>query len=223
MNWLSRLLKLPSPVDLGWSNALGSRHFHVAPGQKTWEDYIEHLKATFPIRAFIAITLYEFLYYTVWCNIKHPFIEVHYWLVSHIIPSRRYHMLDLRQPNGYRYGWQDIDHRLVYAMFNLLNLFVEKEDRYCPTEEDVAAEPHLKAQRDACHEIQAIYTWWNVDRIAAEKAIENEQNRLYGDWALRSLPTSDERAALYKMETDLDAKTEEMMIRLVKVRGWLWT
>jgi hypothetical protein len=224
MNWLHRIFNLPSPVDLGWSktNALGARDF-PSPGQKTWEDYYDYLKTTFPIRAFIAITVADWLYYTVWMTIKRPVANAYYWLVSHLIPSRRYHMLDLRQPGGYRYGWADIDSRLVYAMFNLLDLFVKHEmpNFYCPTEEEVAKEPAYKTQRDAYIEIEAIHRWWNVDRVAAKKAISDELNRLYGTRGTR--PTADEREALHKMEADLEAKMEEMMVRLVKVRGSLWT
>jgi hypothetical protein len=132
-------------------------------------------------------------------------------------------MLDLRQPDGYRYGWADIDSRLMYAMFNLLDLFVKHEmpNFYCPTEEEVAKEPAYKTQRDAYIEIEAIHRWWNVDRVAAKKAISDELNRLYGTRGTR--PTADEREALHKMEADLEAKMEEMMVRLVKVRGSLWT
>ena len=231
MRSLKSLLRLPNPVEEGWSeyNSLGSEMFGLQPGQKSWEDFDRHLKVKYPVRAFIGITCRDWVLYKVWYPCTRPFKDAHYWLVSHIIPSRRYHMLDLRKARtGYSHGWTDADNQLECAMFAILNNFVEGEKPWMPTEEDVANEPAewggrdcLQRQRDNGLEAQAIYTWWNIDRIAAEKAIDNETSRLFGRRVAN--PSEAEMKALDKMEAEFEATKEEMMVRLVKVRHSLWT
>jgi hypothetical protein len=226
MNDLIKLLKLPSPVDLGWSthNTLGFRNHGAQPGQKTWQDYYEYLRATYPVRGLIATTLNDALH-NAWWSITRPIRDVRYYLVSHLIPSRRYHMLDLRQPNGYRYGWNDFDNRLKYAMFNLLNQFVERElpNICCPTEEEAITETYLATQRNAYLEAVAIHNWWSVERPAAYKSINDLLVKTYGNGVPKLNDCRDDVDALQKMEDDLDAKETEMMMRLIKVRKSLWT
>lgn len=234
MLFLRRLLKLLSPVDLGWSeyDALESKLFSGTTQGKTWEDWHETVKQMHPVKYFIVETAADYLRRKC-LRLLHPFKEFHYWLVSHLIPSRRYHMLDLRQPGDqdtpdyYRYGWRDTDSRMLFALFNLLNEFVEGEmpDYYCPTEEEVEKDPSLIHQRNFVFEVKAIHHWWNVTRKQDLKAHDN----LVSQWsqARKEDGRSEKAAKLFRIigavEKDNEDKVDEMIARLMKIRRSLWT
>ena len=215
---------LPSPIKLGMSdsNALGSRHFGNQPGQPTWEDWEEKVKEMYPVRFFLVEELWP------WFRVKW---KIHvsdrwYWFVSHVVPRRRYHMLDLRQPKpGYRYGWLDSDSQILYALFNILNNYVKNEmpDAYCPSEEEVEENPGLLYQRNHWLETRAIHHWWNVERLRQQKAHDEVLNA----WSEARKTNAPEVQKLWdelkKTEKDLAEKEEEMLIRLIKIRGSLWT
>lgn len=233
MLFLRKLLKLPSPIELGWSdhNSLEDEQWSENPQGKTWQDWDRTVKAMHPVKYWIAETCGDFLLYNIWHPVTRPLKDAKYYLISHLVPKRRYHMLDLRQPktnkdiDQYRYGWADADSRLLYAIFNLLNLFVEQElpHYYCPSEEAVAKEPYLQSQRDLVLEVKAIHHWWNIDR----KNDHRVYNQLLTDWsdARRSKDANKSQLwnQLQEMETQLEEKTDEMITRLLKIRRSLWT
>lgn len=215
---------LPSPIKLGMSdsNALGSKHFGNQPGQVTWEDWEEKVKGMMPVRFFLVEELWPWIRQQWRKYVTDPW----YWFASHVIPSRRYHMLDLRQPKpGYRYGWCDSDSQITYALFNILNNFVKNEmsDNYCPSEEEVEANPGLLLQRNQWLEVKAIHYWWNVDRLRQQKA----HDELLHAWSEERKADGPNLQQLWddmkKAEKALDEKEEEMIIRLIKIRRSLWT
>lgn len=236
MIYFNNFFKIPGPKDLGMSAsnyAMPARGFERV-GEYTWEDYYHTVKSVYPIKFFLASTLPLF-FLRLWWSISRPFSTFHYWLVSHTI--RRYHILDLRQPSSdisdadyYRYGWIDTDRRMEFALFNLLTQFMEVEwdNKYFPTEEVIQSTPEdqrevLRQQRDDMVEIKAIYDWWIKDR-KLEKAREAQLLNEWHDAHINRLPQATQ---LHKELDALEAfnyhKLEEMMIRLIKVRGRLWT
>lgn len=232
------LFKLPTPVELGMSkyNSLASRNWNPDCEGPTWEDYDLKVKQLYPIKYFIIKTLGDFLSYKIWLPIKNPISETYYWFVSHVIPSKRYHMLDLRQPcikgdeknfHCYRYGWADVSSKMLYAMFNLLGEFLNKEKPHDLTQfysrEEINADVGMKMQQDAIDEARDIYHWWMVSRRESEKIY----SQLLTDWSNARTNKSVNSDRLWKLlqfhETEMDNKTEEMILRLVKIRQSLWT
>ena len=144
--------------------------------------------------------------------------------------KHRYHLLDLRQPKvkgepGYRYGWLDSDTKMVYALFNILNQYVENEmpHHYCPSEEDVQAEPFLLTQRSNYLEVKNLHYWWNVGRKREEK----KYLELLHVWSQAKLDQNPSEHQLWlelkKIEQANDDKLDEMITRLIKIRRSLWT
>lgn len=233
--WLS----LPSPVDLGWSdhNALEDADWSDEPKGKTWQDWHAHVKALHPVKYFLIETLTDFVKFKIWFPIKRPISDAHYWLVSHIVPSRRYHMLDLRQPIGkgelanidsYRYGWRDVPEKMLYAMFNLLGEYLNEEKPHDLTQwytrEQIEADEGFKSQQDAIDEARAIYHWWTVGKKEEEKAQSDEQHLW---WMAKKAKKLDEAKVhwdkMREMEEANEAKVDEMIARLMKIRRTLWT
>ena len=130
--------------------------------------------------------------------------NAYYWLRCHL--WTRYHIINISGICDYKWGWLDRDNVLLYASFKILQDFVEKEDPKIGlrTLEDFGApckglEAHLEIER----EVRAIYDWWVKERPT-----------MYRAWA---------ESYSWKVEEELDKTDEEMLIRLVKIRRYLWT
>jgi hypothetical protein len=227
--FLSKIFKLPSPIDLGHSknDSLPMRMFTDDVNVYTWEDWREEVKKLHPIKYFFAETLES------WISRKiiRPFKDKYYWLVSHLIPSRRYHILDLRQsasnlePDYYRYGWTDVDQRMLYAMFNLLNDYVDNELSFLhfPSKQEVEENESLKYQREVILEIKTIYSWWNIERKIKARELAAKLDAWYIAKQNRK-PNANQLHELHrKLEVEFDQKEEEMTIRLMKIRKNLWS
>lgn len=233
MQFFRNFFKLPGPKDLGKSisnYALPSRMFTPENKNYSWEDWHDEVKKLHPIKYFFVETLFKFIRNNIWYTVKSPFENAYYWTVSHLIPSKRYHMLDLRQPaddecDSYRYGWIDIDNRMLYAIFNLLNQFVEHEisNTYFPTWEDIKKDPGLQSQRDFVLEVRAIHEWWNVDR-KMESKVKRDLLSAWSQARQNGLPNTNKLwTELQQSEIDFESKTDEMIARLMKIRRKLWT
>lgn len=224
-----KFFKVPTPSELGMTTdtqheSLGMRIFQK-PGDTTptWEDWEERVQKDYPIRYYFA----EQLLPTIKCLYQRYVKDAWYWIRCHTY--NKYHMLDLRQPKknplSYRFGRIDSDTKMVYAVFNIINIFVADElpHAYIPSEEDVARDPHLIIQRNNYLEVKAIHYWWNVQRIREEEA---EQKLLYA-WSLSRKVDAPETKQLWdelgKMEAANKEKLDEMLLKAVKVRGCLWT
>jgi hypothetical protein len=227
MNW-KKLFKLPSPKELGWAkeNALPSRSFTPNCIGFTWEDWEEKMKSDYPIKYFIVKSLPNFIKYNIWFPVYRPINNSWYYLKCHVLTKHKYHLVDIRQRKSeidsvddYRYGWIDIDHRILLALFSLLDKFVEDEliNYYCPTEEDIKENPSYAQQRDTYNEILALYRWWTVTRKWDSKNISD----LGSKWVKSKSEDDYEKYSNAKKE--FDEKEDEMIGRLLKIRRSLWT
>ena len=235
MLFFRKLLKLPGPKDIGKSDHnhfLPSRDFSPDCTDYCWEDWHVDVKKLHPIKYFLAETTTDFIRHKIWYPIIRPIEDARYFIVSHIIPSRRYHMLDLRQPNNkkydvdqYRYGWRDTPELMLFAIFNLLDNFVKNELPHCytPSEEDVLKEPGLKSQRDMHLEILAIHKWWIEDRKEEYKRFSDLRTTWYKKRKARDPGAERYYKRMRKKEDAFEEKTDEMLNRLMKVRRALWS
>jgi hypothetical protein len=236
MIYFKKLFKFPGPKELGMSdsnNAMPSRFFPNNKTEITWEDYYEYLAKTYPVKYFLAAVFPQF-FRDCWRKLSRPFRDAHYWLACHLLPSKRYHWLDLRQPKGYRYGWCDTDRRMVYAMMNLLVEYVEKEmphGYFVPSEEEAALDDGVtcgnysgfKRQLENHKEYMTIYNWWTKER-AVELEEEGDKCTAWSDARHVWADNTELLWAELKVLTERnEAKLEEMLHRLLKIRHCLWT
>lgn len=161
-----------------------------------------------------------------------------YWLRSHTFT--RYHVVDGRTPE-YRWGWIDRDNLMFNACFNILVDFVENEDpavgfrglgdyAYEGMGEDARESIMVQVRRE--REVREIYQWWKVDRWEERRACSRMMQDLpeenfdvdeSGAWVTGARYRSPEFKAWCDEANRLDAKDEEMLDRLMKVRQALWT
>ena len=221
---------LPSPSELGMTGdstyeALSMRGF-ANPGEPTWEDWEEIVQKKYPIRFFLTEEVVPWFRRKFRRIVKDPI----YWFKCHFIPKHKYHLLDLRQPKikgeyNYRYGWIDSDTQMVFALFGILNKFVECEMKhwFCPSEEDVQADPSLLNQRNNYLEAKNIHYWWNIERKRQEKA-HTDMLTAWSDAKHGGDPSEHQLwLDLHKLDQANQDKEDEIIARLLKIRRSLWT
>jgi hypothetical protein len=219
-------LKLPSPKDLGHPSALPMRNGPGNPNNEySWEDYHEYIEKNYPIRNFIFNEIP--MWFTV--KISMPIKESIYWLKCQTY--KKYHLLDLRQPGkeGYKYGWVDSDSQMLYALFNILVNFVEKEidgtldENIKFHKEMVDTEQESDTWHAAYLEIKELYNYWKFDRPYQQKQMDDNLS----EWDDNRIGNKPKAEILFKeyhdLESEFEEKETEMLIRLIKVRKWMWT
>lgn len=138
--------------------------------------------------------------------------------------------------------WYDADTIMLHAMMKCLELYiyesggVEKLAAFTNELglEDPADDPSggvIAKQTNSQSEALAIWHWWSVDRVADEAKYEAALERFYG-WCRKdyqTLPEEDKAAyradyeAWRALEASKDAREPEMLERLLRIRGSLWT
>jgi hypothetical protein len=234
MMYFKKLFKFPGPKDLGMSDnnyAMPSRLFPNNQTEVSWEDYYEHLAQAYPVKFFLASTVPDF-FVRVWWKVSRPFKDFHYWIVSHLVPSRRYHFLDLRQ-SDYRYGWLEADMQMEHALFNIFKNYVELQhvhSSWVPSEEEAAKDDGVdynyagfKRQLADHKEIMAIYHW-----ITQERQIEiKEHDDKLTEWSDARHAWADNAEQLFQELRALDdrnqQKLNDMLQRILRIRRSLWT
>lgn len=145
-----------------------------------------------------------------------------YWLRTHTVD--RYHMVDCGRQHkltGYRWGWQDVDHLMLLALFELLCRFIENEDGLANLQFQVEAirQEALKAADEPETFKALVANAKEADRVYKEVAL------LHAWWTvLRPLQHKLARQSRdYNIDRELDETDTKMMTRLIQIRQSLWT
>jgi hypothetical protein len=137
-----------------------------------------------------------------WLRRWQPF----YWLRCHTY--NRYHMVDCRN-RFYNWGWSDVDHLMLYANFELLRRFVEDEEGL----ESLAYQgPSFREEAEKWRGEKAAL----LESAAERDHIYDEVRYLWHWW-------TEERPHDVGPGDEEYEKDTEMLVRLMKVRGSLWT
>ena len=182
----------------------------------TWEDWERDTRRDYPFRYWLTHTFPSYFW-----RPKHIVSDAWYWLKCHTLPSYRFHMLDMRNPGpgiDYTHGWIDRDTAILYAAFTCLRQFVELEKPADPatwgTDDGCDWSEHKKRH----DEVMALYDWWMRGRL---EDVEAEQRAL--DAYMENMKDEGARNALNAATQHMEDREQEMLVRLVKVRRYLWT
>ncbi len=222
---LKKTFGLPTVVDLGWSdsNALPMRRFQPGVQGWTWEDYHEEMKVKYPIRYFFFETFVRWFSVHVTMPLEHA-----KWYVRDNL-VRRTHMLDLRQTSwvdgcdDYSGGYIDPLNEILYACMNSLNRFISETHGVKHADwlaKTLAEKPVDDPSRGVLEDNYAMYTeaiaihkWWNIDRKSDFMRMSNTDDY-----------TSPEASkATFARWDAFEAKEDEMLVRLMKIRRGLWS
>jgi hypothetical protein len=217
-SYLEKLLRLPS--------------YNNYSSWKDWEDRMQRSeklqRVDYPIRYFLCRTTFDRFLLPMECQMR----NIYWWVRHHTI--NRYHVLDLRQPphcnffqndDAYAYGWRDTDTRMLFAMFNLLCQFVEKElDTVDVDAGRLVQNPELRPQYEAYVEIKALYHYWKTER----HQMQRQYNQALDEWSdLRRKAPKEEVDAIWNelnaLENKINDTEDEKLLRLIKIRRYLWS
>lgn len=211
--------------------ALPSKHFLTEEQEKedvfTWEKWEVEIKKKYPIRYFLSEILPCWFSKYIYGNFA-PIPRFWYWLRCHTFT--KYHILDLRQPKNsvdeYRYGYTDIDHRILYACFNLLKIYVEKQKPYDLrkdyTDVEIEKDFGMNNQQKVYDEVMLIYNYWTIDRQNSRKELDEEFERIYKLKNIDRIKYNELYSQYRIKEKSFDDKEDEILIRLMKIRRNLW-
>lgn len=231
---LRKIFKIPSPKELGLSktDALPLRKITPEVTGVTWEDYYEIIKEKYPVRYFFAETLANYLKFKIWYKVKYPLIRIYEYLLYNFHPNYKYHLLDLRQPGKdryavdyYRYGWIELDSKIMFAAMNLLKSYFDNKPYDVSLDyslEEIQNDIGLKNQHETYEEAKRILQWWIKER----KDLLKNKDELLNEWYdLRNVNLTASKILKEKMD-ELDElikiQEEDMLIRLIKIRKNLW-
>lgn len=142
---------------------------------------------------------------------KFPFRQLHdikWWILHRFHPKHRYHVHKFRDLEP---GWHDVDGKMLYACFDFLCDYVEKQD---PGLESVKYQWTYRQNQE-----EPGYTFPEED-IASAKHTYDEISYLY-NWWKSTLPGR--RSGEWDEVDGKDAETDDAnLIRLIKVRRYLW-
>jgi len=166
------------------------------------------------------------MFFSIWHT--EPFRTLKDWYYD--IRNGLFKRYDLIRTGLDKTSWHDKDGLMLYGMMNLLVDFVDKEECFETIEWNSDPE-HAHAAK----EIRSIYRWWkNYDNRGKEidnqlHVWHNEFEKRSGDWLnkfnnpVKSKMEDVEFEKLHVMEELLIAEEEDMLIRLIKIRKFLWT
>lgn len=150
-----------------------------------------------------------------------------YWWVKNFL-FNRYDLIRTGLDKG---GWHDTDKVMLYGMMNLLVIYVEEEysavleQEFLEKKTFICEEERLMVENAIAEnkEMKEIYNWWK-NYPNREKEIEAKYEE-YGRYRRGKRKIEKECASIEirKMEDKLKEEEQEMLIRLVKIRGCLWT
>ena len=215
MKRLKKWTKLPSPVELGKSdsNALEMRSFSPFSKNYCWEDYDAEMKDKYPFRFWLNTTLPH--WWSVYVYM--PLEDVYYHLKDKLIT--RHYLLDLRQGYNdfdmYQGGWCDVVEKMLYANFNLLKEFMEKEAVHMHAEQ---------LNSEYMTEAKTLYYYWLFERKAEhDKVMQlyHKKNRLAARGSKDAYAEVTEQ--WLAAHDSFESKEDEMLMRLIKLRRYLWT
>ena len=214
---LPKFLRLPSVIELGKSktNYLPIEGF-CEEGAYTWKKYNEEMRKDYPIKFF----LYYTFNYWFSSNIIKPISDFKYWIRSHTI--RKYHLLDLRSKVfDYNYGWLDSDTKMLLAIMKIMEDFIIEQDTanrlvwLKEESEKTKSDPQNYDYSDdikRCKDLLAIQKWWRVERAENWKV-------LYDKCGDKSIGHKN----YFEMENELVKEDDDVMKKLIDMRGSLWT
>lgn len=152
--------------------------------------------------------------------------DLKWWLNYRFNPNHKYHLIDTKLSPSY----YDIDTIMLHGMFALLDRYVDEEHDGVDSLEEWGKELCLSSDGMSAHyshvqgekelEAVALYRWWHEIKPCDEAVRDELTSMLYG--TERSGDPSAYKELL-ELEEKIEREENEMLHRLINIRGGLWT
>lgn len=178
----------------------------------TWEAWDKEMKSKFPIRYFLFEIMPDFIF-----GIKRSLNNKIYEFKSKLFLKQ--HLLDIRQPKcgyyQYRYGYCDMVEKLIFANFNMLCEFVEKEykglDGIKDRIEFLSDKPECVDEIKFLNKVIELYNWWRIDLPKTQLEFD-------------MIPISSETIKeISKKEQEIQLLINDKLKEIIDNRMYFWT
>lgn len=189
-----------------------------------WEKRDQELRKKYPVRYFLFNTVPDGIDMFFHRTVVRPLHDLKWAILHRLHPKHQYNVL---KPRSLKPGYYDSDTRILHACMDELSEFVEWNERNDWI--DWAGDDKHKI---AWIEMKAIYKWWNKDRAKMEEKADLAIRKWHDAYteeggfdrtknlSKRANRLSDEHQ---RLEDLIVATDEDMLIRLMKIRRFLWT
>lgn len=194
---------------------------------KEWKIWRKMARKKYPIRYYIK----HILPYKTYLPVQWRIRDAYWWVMHRIHPKHRYHVI---KPKTLQPGYCDERELLLHASFGILCDFVERElDQDTCIVNWEADEHHLNAWK----EMNAIRDWWikyqtkedTLPDYPSKPKTDGDDEEGYLDILDREEGTDFDIECkrvsneIFSTEDRWETEAEEMLIRLAKIRVYLWT
>lgn len=136
-----------------------------------------------------------------------------WWFLHRLHPNHRYHVHKFHKLAP---GWHDVDYKMLHACFDLLVEFVEKEKGL---EILKLQYTHIEENGEFCPS-KVPDEFYSIENYNRAKEIYNEVKELYDWWKPLTAEQIDDMEFFTSKDVNL---CTDQLIRLIKVRKYLWT
>jgi len=193
-----------------------------------WTAWEEKTRKEHPVKWFTLETVPDFIEFTLWNPVSRRVynLKCKYWSKHHHIKidvPRFFVGEDFNDKVIEKYHWIESDTKILYANFQILVDFVEKESDIV----DWSSDPqHQESEK----EFMDLYKWWTEERPKREDNYPSMSE--YGiEGGLADLDRSspgykrwnEAHDEYNKQQEEYDNEDTEMLIRLVSIRRRLWS
>ncbi len=179
-------------------------------------------------------------------NVGHSAHRLKWYLQHRFNPKHQYHLID----TGLEPGYYDVDYLMLHGCFSLLCRYVEDEqggvEKLTKWSENLMTAPDKNAP-EGLHESQGeneseavkLYLWWKRTKPADQAEYDRMVHHLYSDkWVTytnddghrvfgpRRKWTDEDiamRSSMHALDDKMKRDEQEMLKRLIDIRGGLWT
>lgn len=187
----------------------------------TWQKWERRLKSVCPIQFWFRETVIGD-----WFDFRNNFRNQRDWWYRNI--KCRLNPFNVVKIRSLPRTWTDESEVLLHANFEILTQFVEAnreqltaDESYvpsCPEEMEL-----LKSQRRHNEEIFYLYEWWK-NREVRQKKLDEMQDRIWREYKVEKKLSGKDWSEYHSMyEEDFSKEIEDHLIRLIKIREFLWT
>jgi hypothetical protein len=212
-------------ISAVWTKIRHPKHSEVADTLEGWREYSMKMEKNYPIRYFLFDTL------PFWISCKYKWWITEPWYRFRCAVWNRYNVVKIQTLDP---TWSDVVCKMLHVNFQLLVEYIEGEKPFDRIDWD-ATEDH----KHAAAEMKELYRWWKEDYPRQDEMFpdgtllrKSEEGDRIPMWKLFGESYRDEPEIIeYKKVLDDYNKNERawveeeerQLIRLMKIRPYLWT
>lgn len=217
------------PVYTGWRKWIDDWFIIAKPWDaysiKGWKIFEKEQKEKYPIRWFIQDTIPDWWRCNIWWPVSRFFYDGIYWGIRYRTINRN-HVI---KPSSLKPGYHDTRKQILHTNFHLLVDFVEYESQFGHVNWKGSKEHAI-----AWYEMNSLYQWWVYERPYREEKLPDLHVDVPEEWGTmwqfdEDYENTDKYRKwreicdqYYTAEEQFEQDDQDNLIRLMKIRQYMW-